>query len=294
MFLGRYANGPGSFKCEVCPAGQQCEAGTNSPAECPQGYYCLSGDSDWPVNKCPIGTFGATNNLTQASECTDCSAGKYCDREGATNYTGACNAGHWCKTKSTLPNPFEDLSNKNFGLCLPGGYYCPQGTDFPKLCPPGTFSKSRGLMSVNQCTKCTPGSYCDQGNQTAVTGLCTEGYFCKYGSSEAAPVNKAYGDVCPEGTFCITGSIEPTLCQPGTYNNGTGQKECKTCPKGFYCEAGSVYPSSCPKGFWCGEGTQSKYETPCPAGTFGNAEEHTHVDNCTQCTPGYYCEGKGI
>lgn len=43
----------------------------------------------------------------------------------------------------------------------PIGYYCPIGTDYPLPCPQGTFSRSTGVTTVDDCLPCLPGHYCN-------------------------------------------------------------------------------------------------------------------------------------
>ena len=46
-------------------------------SECPDGFFCPNGTGyNW--DGCPAGTFGNAPRLTQASECTPCTAGYYC------------------------------------------------------------------------------------------------------------------------------------------------------------------------------------------------------------------------
>ena len=46
-------------------------------SECPDGFFCPNGTGyNW--EGCPAGTFGNAPRLTQASECTPCTAGYYC------------------------------------------------------------------------------------------------------------------------------------------------------------------------------------------------------------------------
>lgn len=62
-----------------CDAGYYCPGGdiiANPPATiCPAGRYCLQG-SGTPT-QCPAGTFSNAAGLTQESECTNCTSGKY-------------------------------------------------------------------------------------------------------------------------------------------------------------------------------------------------------------------------
>ena len=42
------------------------------------------------------GTFGATDKLTNETECTQCTGGHYCDIAGLSAPAGGCNSGHYC------------------------------------------------------------------------------------------------------------------------------------------------------------------------------------------------------
>jgi len=48
------------------------------------------------------------------------------------------------------------------------------GTD----CPIGTYSNTSGLVSVDECTDCDPGMYCDSPGLTQPTGECAAGHYC--------------------------------------------------------------------------------------------------------------------
>lgn len=63
------------------------------------------------------------------------------------------------------------------------------------------------------------------------------------------------------------------------------------CWAGFYCDWGSSRADQalCPAGFFCPSGTPDP--VPCPAGAYSSETGNTHQDNCTICTPGYFCQG---
>lgn len=49
------------------------------------GYYCVASTQAIPVTAgkpCPVGTYGARDGLSSASECSPCDAGYYCETEG--------------------------------------------------------------------------------------------------------------------------------------------------------------------------------------------------------------------
>ena len=69
------------------------------------------------------------------------------------------------------------------------------------------------------------GFYCDRLNDTAVTGPCDAGYYCRSGSDTATPtygISKGDAGICPAGYFCAEQTAEPEPCPAGTFNNVTG------------------------------------------------------------------------
>ncbi len=64
---------------------------------------------------------------------------------------------------------------------------------------------------------------------------------------------------------------------------------CSTFPAGPV-----VLPSPCPVGHYCPPGTGIAVSFPCPAGTFGPNTHAVDIDNCTLCTPAYYCANPGL
>lgn len=69
---------------------------------------------------------------------------------------------------------------------------------------------------------------------------------------------------------------------------------------GFYCVLGEITPrptltstgGPCEQGTYCPVGSSST--TPCPAGTYGNRPNMPLLTDCTNCEPGYYCDGTGL
>jgi len=48
------------------------------------------------------GTFGATDRLSSASECSPCRGGSYCDIPGLSTPRGPCSPGYYCTEGITL------------------------------------------------------------------------------------------------------------------------------------------------------------------------------------------------
>lgn len=78
-----------------------------------------------------------------------CPRGTYQPNEGQGSCI-SCGAGNMC--------PFLNMSSVE--TCK-AGHYCPDGEPTP--CPAGTYGNSTGLSSIDMCTDCPSGSYCQVG-----------------------------------------------------------------------------------------------------------------------------------
>ena len=61
------------------------------------------------------------------------------------------------------------------------------------------------------------------------------GYYCPMGQSIAAPF------MCRSGYYCPEGSHEEIHCPSGTYQDETGQGQCKECPSGWLLVTTIIY-----------------------------------------------------
>ena len=82
-----------------------------------------------------------------------------------------CYVGYFCRYGSNSSVP--DLGYQA-DIC-PEGFYCPQGTVTPQMCPPGTYNPSTGIQALVDCMNCTAGYYCPDYNMTAVGSVCQQG-----------------------------------------------------------------------------------------------------------------------
>lgn len=247
---GYYQPDVGQGSCFLCPSGMYCDQneaiseeqsgvgeashGVVTPKTCPAGYYCPNGTETATANPCPIGTYSNTTGLASESQCILCDPGKYCDNPNMLAPAGECNPGYYCTLAAFVPNP-----SVNGSECVQGTY-CVQGSGFPVNCPKGMYGSAPQLTSLNDCTFCPPGQYCDSPGLTAPSGNCEPGYYCSNASEEAAPVGMAYGDICPAGSYCEEGSHQPTACDAGTYQPFSGRTNitaCLDCDPGSYCNA---------------------------------------------------------
>ena len=131
--INYYQNSVGSKAlqdCLPCPAGYYCNIpgmSDFSSSECPMGYYCLEGQS--PMY-CAAGTRRIKPGAKNASDCTPCPAKFYCPFGYENIYGAPCTSGFFCKEGSKIQSK-----------CI-GGYYCPEMTGDPLLCPGKSISSN--------------------------------------------------------------------------------------------------------------------------------------------------------
>ncbi|XP_040546472.1 zonadhesin-like isoform X6 [Gallus gallus] len=284
--------------CQLCPAGYFCNgSGARTPELCPAGYFCLPGTNFSTEHPCPKGTFGPRTGATSDSDCEPCPAGMYCSAPGLSQPSGFCYSGYHCAKGAISPTPFKHRV-EFAGPVLPGndicpaGHFCPNGTENPMPCPPGSFSAARGLQAEEQCQPCPAGRYCSRAGlfDLAQTSLCNAGYVCLEGSSAPCPSDGVYGYRCPSGFYCPAGTGLELPCEPGTFSPMPGASACLPCPAGMACShAATAEPLSCPRGYYCPARTAAPL--PCPEGTLNTMEGALAPTACKLCPVGMYCRG---
>ena len=311
---GQYTSVVGSVECEWCPGGHFCDQG--SPIRpCPKGHYCPASTPEIPISSqvlqqyvCEKGTYNPHEGLLSPDNCTVCSGGKYCDKNGLSEPSGDILAGFYSRYGAIVASPTDEFAEEGVrGIC-PKGFFCPEGTDFPEQCPEGTFGLKEQYKSQYDCQASCPGYYISSRGVSAVPGKdkypdycpggpCSEGHWCNsespgnssIGSISPKPIGKDYGDICKPGFYCTAKSERPISCEPGTYNDIKGQPKCKECPQGFFCQKECVLPETCPEGHFCPVGTQYAKQFPCPEGTYSNNSGISNKTQCQPCLPGFYC-----
>ena len=282
-----------SSDCSICP----------DKNECPVGFYCEEGTGD-SQTPCPTGTFNGLTSRTRVSDCSDCTAGSYCEQPGLSSPSGNCAAGFYCPTNSSskyqnacpIGNKCPESSfeptlcenstytnverqsvcvecpagyycfNGGIAQCLPGNY-CPESVSEVVPCPPGTFSNEASLQEAASCQICPESKFCI-GGETNHSGDCTVGYYCPPGSDNPT------AELCPAGKYCEFSP--PTPCPKGTWNNETSvkvdQTSCNLCPAGVSCPRTGIFSESqfvtCPIGHYCLAGNTDPITTPCQSGHY--------------------------
>ena len=153
------------------------------------------------------------------------------------------------------------------GLC-PAGFMCPGATADPEPCAAGGY-----------CAGSNPGATpCPAGTHSNATGL-TAAEQC---------------EACPAGSACLAGSLQPTLCGPGTKAAQPNAGACELCAAGRYMDqSGGTACRDCAPGHYCTAAASAAL--PCPSGHYSNATlvalglPMTSADECLQCVPGSAC-----
>ena len=295
---GTYQDLTGQSACFDCPAGYFCLANSsaflNTP--CPPGYYCPSGTQHDTQFPCPAGTFNNASLAVEATDCTLCLPGTFCDRPGLTSPSGLCNEGYYCILGAASSRPVQlTLLNQTFDVCPPystneTGGICPRGF----LCPEGSADP----------TPCTPGTYCPQEGLSQPLGNCSAGYYCPLQADTPTFI------ACSPGHYCPEGSAVETTCPPGTFSGhflNTELSDCEPCTAGYYCEGfGLTIPTDeCSSGYYCPGGqasfqpvglscgpghfceSGSSNQTGCPAGQY---QPNWGQSECLACPEAYYCD----
>lgn len=275
---GTYAPLVEQSACTTCPEGYYCETGATvgviTPADCPNGHYCPEATGNYEIFRCPVGTYhdpSDGNNLNSSDDCQDCPETYYCPQVAMydTAYLAfTCQDGYLCEAGSTSATGSDEC---------PRDYYCVAGV--ATHCPTGYYSTATGLRSNVECVACSPGKICP--NYSSGIYSCPEGNYCP-----GLITNEADMTTCPAGSYCPAGSGVPVMCEPGTYQDLTGQIACTTCTAGSYCpDSGLIAPTACSTSYgfyYCPKG--SIFPGKCPIGYFVENQ-----DTCTACGVGEYC-----
>ena len=305
---GRYANTTGRVQCDPCPIGTICSGtGTEIPTPCPAGGYCNVTGMTGAVS-CPAGTYQPLTGTVDETDCLSCDAGKYCASSDLQMPSGDCDAGYYCLGGAISSRGGDGASNAT-NLPCPEGSFCPLGSAFPTLCPPGTYLNGTAAQSEADCQLCDAGQFCSVAGLPLPEGPCDAGFYCvqgvqssrpSTGVEDVPPHGDVGGDICPPGTWCPAGSISPTGCAAGRYSAQPGTTTpCTVCPEGFFCTGnstaftGTAESGVCPAGHFCPAGSTSGTGSPCPAGTYRNATGGIALDDCSPCPAGSFCAGIG-
>ncbi|EDO39339.1 predicted protein, partial [Nematostella vectensis] len=283
--IGFYRNASAAISvqdCSVCSSGFYCDdRGLSVPKTCTTGNFCPTGTTI--PQPCPSGYYNNATGVKRSVDCTPCPAGRYCAGFGATEPTGPCDAGFYCRERAyTSVRACIYLG----GLC-PAGGYCPMGAKVPSPCPVGTYSNTSGAKAPEDCISCDPGYYCAGDTNPAPTGPCSAGYYCTGGAKTPTQF------VTSAGHYSEKGAASETECPVGTYQSSDRASKCIPCLEKNYCDRmGLINPIPCPTGHYCPAG--STQPTPCWPGSYSNSPGQASNITCQKCDAGYYCSKPGM
>ena len=305
-------------ECRPCKQGRECAAGSTTPGQpCPVGKFCPAdpGGARGAVGiLCPPGTYNRGTGAADVDKCVPCPAGHYCcdavqpatwEPATAVGAFVTCNGGVSVPTECRVGSYQSRIGQFTCDLCPTGkrcaatgltaptdeceyGTFCMIGTGANGTpCPKGTFSDHTNNTSIDDCSVCPAGYYCDHDSgNTWMLGTdrvpiqCTPGHYCM----EGTPARDTY--TCPKGTdgtdlIMAKASINCTICAAGFY-----------CPE---ATGDGIIPLTCPEGHFCPEGTggadDNDTDIPeCPAGTYLDETGKSRVEDCKTCDAGSFCD----
>lgn len=221
-----------------CDLGEYCPGGSDAPIPCDGGMFCSRTKLVLPTGPCQQGTdSNRSSNNSHSNPYT-------------LLYEALCDLGYYCTSGANTSTPTDGIT----GDICPMGYFCPENSTAPTACPQGTYLNTTGNSIITSCIDCVPGMdhisllhicqlylllpeykgclllsgyYCDQEGLDDVTDQCNAGYYCPSGQVTHSPISY----ICPAAHFCLRGSPDPAPCPSGTYQDQTGQDNCKTCPE---------------------------------------------------------------
>eukprot|EP00347_Sterkiella_histriomuscorum_P016022 403354791 len=272
--------------CTQCTAGVYCE-GANTPEQtCIKGHYCPAFTTRATQYPCPAGTYQDQLGKTAVSDCITCQSTYYCPQGSSKQIQ--CPPGTICNSTELreyqmVPCP-AGFYNPNLGqttcVSCPLGAFCPSGSAYPQLCPPGTYNDQPEQKQKTDCKTCPDNYVCSVFGLTDYDDISQPNIEAGY----LSPAGVQYAQQLP--------------CPPGTIDNDknlTNINECDLCPAGSACELGTALTAYtrkmviCEPGYYCPTGTLHDKQYPCPGGTYSAAHDLTLSTQCNQCPAGYFC-----
>ena len=290
---GTYSNKIKTEECDInIPGTYTATNGSLNPIKCSPGYYsdtygakkCTPCDIGYMNNMvgsihknncsiCPIGTY---SNMTASTSCYQTIQGYYQDKEGQADMI-PCPIG-------TFNTKIGSTTIQSCELCKVGNYQSERGSTLCHKCAPGFYQNKTGQ---SECTNCPAGTYNEKEGATNLDFClqCNSGTY----SPQIAATTSSTCIISPVGTFVAqTGLKNYTECEPGFYQNKTGQLKCIACQSGKYNPIiRAVNENNCinaTAGYFVNK-TGSGTFNHCLAGTSSNITGATY---CKECLPGTF------
>lgn len=315
---GTYSNESTALRCEICPPGMIPASSAHEPTKtllekdrcepCPPGSFSdTRNGSAVPVCRlCPAGSF--TSGKGHPS-CEPCRPGYFAGQEGSTQCS-PCASGSYSMVDGASEcwqcpaGTFSRQRSKGIEIGLPECLACPRdsyqdqtGSVECRPCPDGTVAR---LPGMTRCLPCLAGSFYDSVSRSCLP--CPRGSFSEVEGSN-------HCGKCPNGTStenwgsskCLAvaspgrGYHSPamptreSLCEPGTFNDGTSLK-CRACSYGlFAADRGSTRCLPCPRGSFA----PAKGSTSCQPAPIGYFVDSEAARVPTRCDPNTFASTTG-
>ncbi|KAL5265842.1 hypothetical protein ACHWQZ_G006505 [Mnemiopsis leidyi] len=252
---GKYQDVEKQTSCKTCPAGHVPNSNKDGCVPCPMGKIPNSDQS--ACESCPAGTFQPE---TGKAECLQCGVGKITSTEGQSVCV-TCEIGQEANTART------ECVDCAMGMYQPddtGGTCtnCPVGkySDNVKSskctdCAVGQFQDNEGKAG---CKPCPAGQYSGEAGAATCTD-CASGHVTREeGMSKCVPCQPGFkANQNSAATDC-------DKCDPGTYQDQTGQTQCKACLANYFSSTdGQKSCKRCEDKLYAA--VKSSQCLPCPA-----------------------------
>ncbi|KAJ1447348.1 hypothetical protein M885DRAFT_543143 [Pelagophyceae sp. CCMP2097] len=275
-FQGGRPPGARCGSCDSPETGFRC-AGEQADRTC-SSSWCGGLGVCAALPQCPPGTFLKRKSADDFA-CVLCEAGKFSAAFTTSEACEDCAAGFYCPAGSVSATALS---------CPPRGAFCPATSGLPRSVSAGFYALfDAGVVGGGAVgeVECPRGSYCLDGVATP----CPAGV---YGNQTGLQSKGCTAECAGAGVECAEGSVEPRLCDPGTYCQGNGDASA-LCPAGrFGAQRGlstAACSGACRTGNYCPAGSTSADAEQCPAGRFGSTPGLADSSCSGACAPGHFC-----
>tara|TARA_B100001540_G_scaffold308214_1_gene322567 strand:+ start:13969 stop:17295 length:3327 start_codon:yes stop_codon:yes gene_type:complete len=234
---------------------------------------------------CPKGKGINSNNI-----CINCPDNQY---NAGDNYT--------CSPINYFDGFKFNTYDTNTGITnntiCPEGTYAIKGSKECTTCPDGEYQDQKGkTQCIKYRSSCPSGQFLKENNGNKTTDKtcedCPTGHYSSDGITctqvDAGYIKKTDGsgqEKCPAGTFSEGGSESCTTCPDNTYQDESGQDNCKphktstSCPPGHYITGGSTTEDKICNQVRIGHKLNDNKtgEIQCPDGTY---QDQPGQENC--------------
>ena len=205
----------------LCPAGFTCGGGEVGvvPVACPEAHYCPEGSS--APTPCDAGTYGGSERLQRAEECTECPAGSW------------CSAGVLIPCGNGTYNKKPGASNQGACEQCPDNAVSVQGASRVAECQCNAgYYNARSASETPECVLCGAGAVCKVRGVTVATLPLKAGYWRL--SPESTEIKRCPDAAHDSDSACVGGDGTSTPAK--TRRQLGSSNACRDTTTGPYCQ----------------------------------------------------------